>query len=161
MVAPRAAKPTVRFVDEYCASYQDLFADVRSFEAFKHLHVGAIAEIPRKSLPAVAKVNGLPNAQSLQQFLVGSPWQVEKLREKRLDLILKLLKGRKLILVIDETGDRKKGRTTDYVKRQYIGNLGKVAYSPNFGNQSPLTSAASRAQLRQGENRQVCRLTIS
>ena len=37
-----------------------------------------------------------------------------------------MLKGRKLILVIDETGERKKGRTTDYVKRQYIGNLGKV-----------------------------------
>ena len=77
-------------------------------------------------LPAVAKVNGLPNAQSLQQFLVSLPWQVEQLREKRLDLILKLLKGRKLILVIDETGDRKTGRTTDYIKRQYIGNLGKV-----------------------------------
>jgi SRSO17 transposase len=28
--------------------------------------------------------------------------------------------------VIDETGDRKKGRATDYVKRQYIGNLGKI-----------------------------------
>lgn len=126
MIAPRAAKPTVRFVDEYCESYRDLFSEVRSFEAFKHLHVGAIAEIPRKSLPAVSKVNGLPNAQSLQQFLVNSPWQVKQLQERRLDLILKLLKGRKLILVIDETGDRKKGRTTDYVKRQYIGNLGKV-----------------------------------
>lgn len=29
-------------------------------------------------------------------------------------------------LIIDETGDRKKGETTDYVKRQYIGNLGKI-----------------------------------
>ena len=27
---------------------------------------------------------------------------------------------------MDETGDRKKGNTTDYVKRQYIGNLGKI-----------------------------------
>ena len=126
MNAPRAAKPTVRFVDEYCESYRDLFAEVRSFEAFKHLHVGAIAEIPRKSLPAVVKVNGLPNAQSLQQFLVNSPRQVQQLQERRLALILKQLKGRKLILVIDETGDRKKGRTTDYVKRQYIGNVGKV-----------------------------------
>jgi SRSO17 transposase len=29
-------------------------------------------------------------------------------------------------LIIDETGDRKKGDKTDYVKRQYIGNLGKT-----------------------------------
>jgi len=30
------------------------------------------------------------------------------------------------VLVIDDTGDRKKGHHTDYVKRQYIGNLGKI-----------------------------------
>ena len=34
--------------------------------------------------------------------------------------------GREITLIIDETGDRKKGETTDYVKRQYIGNLGKI-----------------------------------
>lgn len=27
---------------------------------------------------------------------------------------------------MDDTGDRKKGQHTDYVKRQYIGNLGKI-----------------------------------
>ncbi len=37
-----------------------------------------------------------------------------------------LLQGRPIVLIIDETGDRKKGDTTDYVKRQYIGNLGKT-----------------------------------
>lgn len=30
------------------------------------------------------------------------------------------------MVIIDETGDRKKGKKTDYVSRQYIGNLGKV-----------------------------------
>lgn len=30
------------------------------------------------------------------------------------------------MVIIDETGDKKKGRKTDYVKRQYIGNLGKI-----------------------------------
>jgi len=44
----------------------------------------------------------------------------------RLQLILELLKGRPIVLIIDETGDKKKGTTTDYVQRQYIGNLGKV-----------------------------------
>ncbi len=34
--------------------------------------------------------------------------------------------AREITLIIDETGDRKKGETTDYVKRQYIGNLGKI-----------------------------------
>jgi SRSO17 transposase len=48
------------------------------------------------------------------------------LREQRIKLILQVLEGREIILIIDETGDRKKGDDTDYVKRQYIGNLGKI-----------------------------------
>ena len=41
-------------------------------------------------------------------------------------LILQALKGRKIFLIIDETGDKKKGKRTDYVKRQYLGKLGKI-----------------------------------
>lgn len=48
------------------------------------------------------------------------------MQERRLELILQQLKGKAITLVIDETGDRKKGTTTDYVARQYIGNLGKI-----------------------------------
>jgi len=63
MVEPRPAKPTVQFVDEYCQWYQPLFPEVRSFEAFKQLHLGLIS-VKRKSLPAIATVAGLDNAQS-------------------------------------------------------------------------------------------------
>jgi len=42
-----------------------------------------------------------------------------------LELILKVLKGRSLILLIDETSDCQKGKSTDYVKRQDIRNVGK------------------------------------
>ena len=48
------------------------------------------------------------------------------LRKQRLDLILRTLQGRKIYLIIDETGDKKKGRITDYVSRQYLGKLGKI-----------------------------------
>jgi SRSO17 transposase len=126
MIAPREARPTVKFVDEYCEGYRNLFLDVRSFEAFKHLQVGIISEIKRKTLPAIAEVVGLKNSQSLHHFLTKSPWEVEALKEQRLQLILETLQGRKIQLIIDETGDRKKGKKTDYVNRQYIGNLGKI-----------------------------------
>ena len=91
MPASRAARPTTRFVDEYCQLYEDLFPEVRSFEAFKLLHLGMISEIKRKSLPAIAKAVGLNNQQNLHHFLSESPWQVQQLREKRLELILKVL----------------------------------------------------------------------
>ena len=125
MSASREARPTIRFVDEYCQLYEGLFPEVRSFEAFKLLHLGMISEIKRKSLPAIAKAVGLDNQQSLHHFLTESPWSAQQLRQRRLELILKVVNGRTLILLIDETGDCKKGNSTDYVKRQYIGNVGK------------------------------------
>ncbi len=36
------------------------------------------------------------------------------------------MKERKIKLVIDETGDRKKRKKTDYVARQYLGSIGKI-----------------------------------
>lgn len=126
MVEPRSPIKTVKFVDEYCLWYKNLFSDVRNFEAFKYLHIGCISDLKRKSLPEIAKIVRLDNYQGLHHFLTTSSWSVEQLRALRLRLILEVLKGRPIILIIDETGDKKKGNTTDYVKRQYIGNLGKV-----------------------------------
>lgn len=69
---------------------------------------------------------GLPNDQVLHHFLTESPWNIEAIRYQRLSLIKQQVQGKPIILVIDDTGDRKKGKTTDYVERQYIGNLGKI-----------------------------------
>lgn len=126
MAEPRPPIPTVKFVDEYCQWYRNLFSDVRSFEAFKYLHVGCVSDIKRKTLPGISKVVGLDNHQPLHHFLTESPMEIEDLRNLRLKLILQVLKGKPIVLIIDETGDRKKGDRTDYVKRQYIGNLGKT-----------------------------------
>jgi SRSO17 transposase len=125
MSSSREIRPTLGFVDEYCQQFEGLFPEVRSFEAFKFLHLGIVSDIKRKSLPAIAKAVGLENSQSLHHFLSESPWSASQLCQKRLALTLQVLKGRSLILLIDETGDCKKGKSTDYVKRQYIGNVGK------------------------------------
>jgi len=77
-------------------------------------------------LPAIARVAGLDKAQSLHHFLTTSPWQSQHFRQQRLQLILQALGEQEIVLVIDDTGERKKGAHTDYVKRQYIGNLGKI-----------------------------------
>lgn len=68
MVAPRKANPTVKFIDDYCQAYQNLFPEVRSFEALKNIQIGMISDIKRKTLPASADLVGLPNAQGLHHF---------------------------------------------------------------------------------------------
>lgn len=126
MTSPRPDTATVTFIDQYCAQYQNLFPDVRSFEHFKLLHVGLLADLPRKSLPAIAKAVGQSDPQALHHFFTESPWSVDVLRQRRLALVKQVVGDRPLTLCIDETGDRKKGTTTDYVARQYLGNVGKI-----------------------------------
>lgn len=53
-------------------------------------------------------------------------WDIKKLRKKRLWLTKILIGEREIIVCIDETGEQKKGKATDYVTRQYIENLGKT-----------------------------------
>ncbi|MFN6465984.1 MAG: IS701 family transposase [Nostoc sp. DedVER02] len=122
----RDAQPTVALVDEYCAEYQDLFKEVRNYECFKYLHLGIISPIKRKSLPEIAKVVSINSAQSLHHFIANSNWSINELKIRRLNQIKRALNGNTITVVIDETGDRKKGKKTDYVARQYLGSVGKI-----------------------------------
>ena len=122
----RDAQPTVTIIDRYCSAYNDVFPEVRSYECFQYLHQGIISPIKRKSLPEIAKVVGISSPQSLHHFLANSPWLVEELENRRLKITIKVLKTKKITVVIDETGDRKKGSKTDYVARQYLGSVGKI-----------------------------------
>jgi SRSO17 transposase len=125
MTTPREPHSTISFVDQYCSAYRHLFADVRTFECFKNLQLGLISEVKRKTLPAIAKAVGA-DAQALHHFLVNSPWSAKDFREQRITLTKQALNGRAITVCIDDTGDRKKGEHTDYVSRQYIGNIGKI-----------------------------------
>jgi SRSO17 transposase len=126
MTRGREAAQTVAFVDDYCAHYRSVFANVRHFEQFTQLELGLLAETKRKSLPRLAKT-AKADAQALHHFLANAEWSVEEVRAIRWRLTQDALANRAVILCIDETGDRKKGHSTDYVASQYIGNLHSIA----------------------------------
>ena len=126
MSKTRPATPTVAYIDQYCAQYRSLFSNVRHFEHFTALHLGLLADTRHKSLPRLGKtVHADP--QALHHLLAKANWSVEDFRTKRLELLHQALGETPFILCIDETGDRKKGHTTDYVSPQYIGNLHSLA----------------------------------
>jgi SRSO17 transposase len=111
MVKPRQADSTLKLIDEYCRYYRNLFSEVRSFEAFTHIDAGIISDIKRKTLPAIAEIMGLENAQGLHQFLTQSPWEAQAYIRQRLVLILKIVKARKIIIIIDSHRRSKKGKS--------------------------------------------------
>jgi hypothetical protein len=69
-------------------------------------------------------------AQSLQWFLSESRWDPKDINERRLELLLKeqsaTAPDEKGVLVIDEHGDRKWGKKTAHVGRQWLANIGKT-----------------------------------
>jgi SRSO17 transposase len=67
--------------------------------------------------------------QRLQFFLSESPWDLPSVNALRLEILLRDPGTRpheEGVLIIDETADRKDGRKTAHVARQYLGSVGKV-----------------------------------
>ena len=126
MSRTRPATPTVAFIDQYCAHLHALFHNVRHVEHFAALHLGVLAETRHQSLPHLGTtVHADP--QALHHVLAKAHWSVEDFRAKRLDLLRQAVGATPFILCSDETGDRKKGHTTDDVAPQSIGNLPTLA----------------------------------
>jgi len=68
-------------------------------------------------------------AQSLQWFLSESTWAAEEINRRRIELLLEdpaTAPNERGVLVIDETGDRKEGKKTAHVGRQYLSSIGKI-----------------------------------
>src|SRR5258706_4267431 len=85
-----------------------------------------LAQTRRKPLPRLGTtVHADP--QALHHFLAKAEWSVEAVRNQRLALLRQALGETPFILCLDETGDRKKGHTTDYAATQYIGHLHGLA----------------------------------
>ena len=126
MTLARPAQPTLDVIESHCVHFKHLFAEVRTFEHFQTMHVGLLSDTSRKTLPAIAKHLGLEHSQGLHHLLVTEHLDTQALRQQRLALVRQTLAHHPVTLMIDETGDRKKGTTTDYVSRQYLGSLGKV-----------------------------------
>lgn len=126
MTKAREPAATVAFIDDYCTYYRSVFPNVRQYELFSRLELGLVAETKRKSLPRLAQTTK-SDPQAFHHFLAEADWSVEALRAVRLELTRQALRERPFILCIDETGDRKKGHTTDYAAHQYIGNVHTLA----------------------------------
>jgi SRSO17 transposase len=87
---------------------------------------GLLAELPRKNCWTLAEHAGDRTPDGMQHLLARAVWDQDKVRDDVRDLLVERLGEPEATLVIDETGDQKKGSHTVGVQRQYTGTCGRV-----------------------------------
>ena len=87
---------------------------------------GLLADLPRKNCWTIAEHAGDPSPDGMQHLLGRAVWDEDALRDDVRDYVTAHLGDQEAVLVVDETGDLKKGTTTVGVQRQYTGTAGRV-----------------------------------
>lgn len=132
MPTPRKpTEPTASAVDAFCAQFDHLFNRHAARTAFRQYLIGLL--LPRehnKALTVLAALVPGSKRQSLHHFLHDAPWEVAALNAQRLALWQAhptLAPHAGGVLIIDETGDRKRGHGIELAANQYLGKLGHTA----------------------------------
>ncbi len=127
--------PAPGSLESYAARFDDLFGARAQRHGFRRYLEGLLLPAERnKTLTALANTEPVvgaqrKEAQSLQWFLSESRWDYEEINRRRVELLLEdptTAPNERGALVIDETGDRKEGKKTAHVGRQYLSSLGKI-----------------------------------
>jgi SRSO17 transposase len=90
------------------------------------LVLGLLADLPRKNCWTLAEHAGDGSPDGMQHLLARAVWDHDGVRDDVRDYVVEHLGEDAAVLVIDETGDLKKGTATAGVQRQYTGTAGRV-----------------------------------
>ncbi|MDQ0767170.1 IS701 family transposase [Streptomyces canus] len=91
--------------------------------------LGLLSDLPRKNCWTIAEQAGDATPYGLQHLLSRARWDADAVRDDVRDFIVEQLHHQDAVLVVDETGDLKKGTHTVGVQRQYTGTAGRIENS--------------------------------
>jgi hypothetical protein len=135
MTRRQPADPAPGPLERYVARFDDLFATLAQKYASRRYLEGLLLPTERnKTLTALANTEPVLGAQrkevqGLQWFLSESNWIPEEINRRRVEIMLedpRTAPTAGSALVVEETGDRKDGKATAHVGKQYLGGIGKI-----------------------------------
>src|SRR6266540_5283407 len=136
MTTPRRpCPPAPGPLEDYAARFDPLLASLAQRRGLRDYLQGLLLPRDRnKTLTALADAEPITGAQHrevqrLQWFLSESTWDHQAVNQQRIQLLCQdpaTAPHAQGVLVIDDTGDRKDGRHTAHVARQYLGSVGKT-----------------------------------
>lgn len=102
------------------------FARVEPPRRVRDLVVGRLSDLPRKNCWSIAEWAGEASPDGMQHLLGRARWDADRVRDDVREYVLEPLGDEDAVLVVDETGDVKKGTHTAGVQRQYTGTAGRI-----------------------------------
>jgi SRSO17 transposase len=113
-------------LDELMGRIAGRFVRVEPRRHARAFVLGLLADLPRKNCWSIAGHAGDATPDGMQHLLAGARWDADGVRDDLRGYVAGHLGDAAAVLVVDETGDLKKGRCTAGVQRQYTGTAGRI-----------------------------------
>lgn len=88
--------------------------------------LGLLAGLERKNCWTIAEHRGGSTSDGLQHLLSRAKWNADLVRDDVRGYVVEAFGDPDAVLIVDETGDLKKGRDSVGVQRQYTGTAGRI-----------------------------------
>lgn len=121
-----------RWQTEFSAVLDRIAPRFARYEPLRHageLMAGMASGLDRKNCWTIAEHRGAATPDGLQHLLARARWDADEVRDDLRDYVVDAFGDPGAVLVVDETGDVKKGTTTVGVQRQYSGTAGRIENS--------------------------------
>jgi SRSO17 transposase len=118
-----------RWWTEFSAVIDRIAPRFARYEPLRHaggLMAGMVSGLDRKNCWTIAEHRGDVTPDGLQHLLARAKWDAEEVRDDLRDYVIDAFGDPGAILVVDETGDVKKGTHSVGVQRQYTGTAGRI-----------------------------------
>jgi SRSO17 transposase len=102
------------------------FARVEPRRRARAFVLGLLSGLRRKNCWTIAEQAGDPTPDGMQHLLTAARWDADAVRDDLRGYVIEHLGSADAVLVVDETGDVKKGTASAGVQRQYSGTAGRV-----------------------------------
>jgi SRSO17 transposase len=125
-VVPTASPETLPELAAYLEPFAPLFRRSTSRASVERYLTGLLTDLPRKNCDTIAAAVAGTSTERLQHLLTDATWDPQALDQQRVQGLV-AHSPRDGLLVVDDPGLPKQGRSSVGVARQYSGTLGKVA----------------------------------
>jgi SRSO17 transposase len=112
--------------DELMGRIAGRFARVEPRRRARAFVLGLLSGLRRKNCWTIAEQAGDATPDGMQHLLAAARWDAGAVRDDVRDYVTEHLASADAVLVVDETGDIKKGSASAGVQRQYSGTAGRV-----------------------------------